>query len=155
MKKQLEQVKQFMLTSGQEVLEVPTIPDLATCNLRFELIREENRELQDAFDKKNIVEVGDALTDLLYVVFGAIIAFGLEDKAVDLFEEVQSSNMSKFCLTEQEAKDTVAHYHSKSKIGDYTYKLHQGKYIILRTIDNKVMKSINYSPANLTKIINN
>ena len=88
-----ERVKQFMETFGQEVKSSPEFPDQKTQELRVELIREELTELQEAIDANDIVEVADALTDLLYVVYGAGAAFGIDLDAC--FEEVHDSNMSK------------------------------------------------------------
>lgn len=88
-----DRVKQFMDTFGQEVKSSPEFPDQKTQELRVELIREELTELQEAIDANDIVEVADALTDLLYVVYGAGLAFGIDLDAC--FEEVHDSNMSK------------------------------------------------------------
>ena len=86
-------VKTFMQIFGQEVKNKPSFPDLKIQNLRFELIKEELEELKVALNKKNLKEVADALTDILYVTYGAGHAFGIDlDKC---FDEVQSSNMSK------------------------------------------------------------
>ncbi|KPU83119.1 phosphoribosyl-ATP diphosphatase [SAR11 cluster bacterium PRT-SC02] len=86
-------VKKFMQTFGQEVKKNAEFPDEKIIKLRFELIKEELDELKDAIDKRDIKEVADALTDILYVTYGAGHAFGINlDKC---FEEVQNSNMSK------------------------------------------------------------
>ena len=86
-------VKKFMETFGQQVKEKAEFPDHKITSLRYELIREELKEFKEAIDKKDISEVADALTDILYVTYGAGHAFGIDlDKC---FEEVQSSNMSK------------------------------------------------------------
>ena len=88
-----ESVKKFMETFGQEVRTNASFPNNKITNLRLDLIREELSELQEAVDKKDLKEVADALTDLLYVTYGAGHAFGIDlDKC---FEEVQNSNMSK------------------------------------------------------------
>ena len=78
---------------GQEVKNKPSFPETKIQNLRFELIKEELEELKVALDQKNLKEVADALTDILYVTYGAGHAFGIDlDKC---FDEVQASNMSK------------------------------------------------------------
>ena len=88
-----ENVRKFMKTFGQEVKEKAGFPDDKITSLRYELIKEELNELKDAIDSKDIKEVADALTDILYVTYGAGHAFGINlDKC---FEEVQNSNMSK------------------------------------------------------------
>ena len=86
-------VKKFMKTFGQEIKEKASFPNDKITSLRYELIKEELDELKEAIDKKDIKEVADALTDILYVTYGAGHAFGIDlDKC---FEEVQNSNMSK------------------------------------------------------------
>ena len=88
-----EKVKTFMKTFGQEVKEKSSFSSDKINELRFNLIKEELEELRIAIDTKNLVEVADALTDILYVTYGAGHAFGINlDKC---FEEVQQSNMSK------------------------------------------------------------
>ena len=88
-----EKVKTFMKTFGQEVKEKSSLSSDKINELRFNLIKEELEELRIAIDTKNLVEVADALTDILYVTYGAGHAFGIDlDKC---FDEVQQSNMSK------------------------------------------------------------
>ena len=88
-----ESVKKFMKTFGQEVKEKADFPSNKITTLRYDLISEELAELKEAIDKKDIKEVADALTDILYVTYGAGHAFGIDlDKC---FDEVQKSNMSK------------------------------------------------------------
>ena len=86
-------VKEFMKTFGQEVLNKPSFPDKKVVNLRLDLIKEELNELEEAIEKNNLVEVADALTDILYVTYGAGHAFGINLDSC--FDEVQRSNMSK------------------------------------------------------------
>ena len=88
-----EKVKIFMQTFGQEVKNKPSFSSEKINNLRYELIKEELDELKEALDNKDLLEVADALTDILYVTYGAGHAFGINlDKC---FDEVQKSNMSK------------------------------------------------------------
>ena len=88
-----ESVKKFMKIFGQEVKEKAEFPTDKITSLRYDLIQEELDELKEAIDNKDIKEVADALTDILYVTYGAGHAFGINlDKC---FAEVQSSNMSK------------------------------------------------------------
>ena len=86
-------VKEFMKTFGQEVLNKPSFPDKKVVNLRLDLIKEELNELEEAIKKNDLVEVADALTDILYVTYGAGHAFGINLDSC--FDEVQRSNMSK------------------------------------------------------------
>ena len=88
-----EKVKIFMQTFGQEVKNKPSFSSEKINNLRYDLIKEELEELKEALDKKDLIEVADALTDILYVTYGAGHAFGIN--LDDCFEEVQQSNMSK------------------------------------------------------------
>ena len=86
-------VKKFMQTFGQEVKNKPAFPEEKIQNLRIKLIDEELKEFREAIKNKDIVEVADALTDILYVTYGTGHAFGIDlDKC---FHEVQNSNMSK------------------------------------------------------------
>ena len=88
-----EKVRRFMKTFGQEVKNKADFPSEKIVDLRYKLIEEELEELKEAIDKKDLKEVADALTDILYVTYGAGHAFGINlDKC---FEEVQNSNMSK------------------------------------------------------------
>ena len=86
-------VKKFMETFGQEVKKKPEFPSEKIVKLRYDLIKEELDEFEEAIKSKNLTEVADSLTDILYVTYGAGIAFGIDlDKC---FDEVQRSNMSK------------------------------------------------------------
>ena len=103
-----ERVKKFMLTFGQEIKEKASFPEDKIASLRYELIEEELGELKDAIEKKDIKEVADALTDILYVTYGAGHAFGINlDKC---FLEVQNSNMSKL------GSDGKPIYNDKGKV---------------------------------------
>ena len=118
-----ESVKKFMQTFGQEVKIKAIFPNDKITKLRLDLIREELSELEEAIEKKDIKEVADALTDILYVTYGAGHAFGINlDKC---FEEVQNSNMSKLDVS--------------------------GKPIFNES--GKVMKGPNYFKPNLSKFI--
>ena len=103
-----ESVKKFMETFGQEVKKKAEFPDDKITTLRYDLIKEELGELREALENKDIKEVADALTDILYVTYGAGHAFGINlDKC---FEEVQNSNMSKL------GKDGKPIYNEKGKV---------------------------------------
>ena len=119
-----EKVKLFMLTYGQEVKTKSEFSDDKTNKLRVDLIKEELDELTNAMKEKDLIEVADALTDILYVTYGAGHAFGIDlDKC---FDEVQNSNMS--------------------KLGD------DGKPIYNES--GKVMKGPNYFKPDLSKFLN-
>ena len=103
-----ERVRKFMKTFGQEVKEKAEFPSDKITSLRYELIKEELAEFKDALEKKDIKEVADSLTDILYVTYGAGHSFGIDlDKC---FEEVQNSNMSKL------GKDGKPIYNDKGKV---------------------------------------
>ncbi len=88
-----QKVKAFMKTFGQEIKEKAGFPNEKIIKLRYDLIKEELEELKEAIEQKDIIEIADALTDILYVTYGAGHAFGINlDKC---FNEVQESNMSK------------------------------------------------------------
>ena len=118
-----DDVKKFMKAFGQPVKTKPNFPDEKTINLRFDLIREELSELEQAIKAKDLIEVADALTDILYVTYGAGCAYGIDlDKC---FKEVQRANMSKL------GTDGKPIYNEKGK----------------------VMKGPNYSPPNLKQFV--
>jgi len=118
-----ENVKKFMLTFGQKIKIKAEFPDEKTMQLRYDLIKEELNELEQAMKTKNLKEVADALTDILYVTYGAGCAYGINlDKC---FKEVQRSNMSKLGANGQPI------YNEKGK----------------------VMKGPNYSEPNLKQFI--
>ena len=116
-------VKTFMNTYGQEVKNTPEFPDSKIVQLRIDLIQEELNELKEAINNNDIIEVADALTDILYVTYGAGHSFGIDLDSC--FNEVQNSNMS--------------------KLGD------DGKPIYNES--GKVMKGPNYFKPNIKKII--
>jgi predicted HAD superfamily Cof-like phosphohydrolase len=149
----LESVSEFHKTFGAPILETPQIPSKERCELRVSLLQEELNELKEAIEKGDVVEVADALADLQYVLSGAVLEFGLGDKFNTLFDEVQRSNMSKACNSQQEAIETLLHYKKKDGT-EGIYKEEEGKWLVYRKEDNKVLKSVNYSPANLLDIIN-
>ena len=118
-----DDVKIFMKTFGQIVRTKAEFPDEKTMQLRFDLIKEELDELEEAMKSKDLIEVADALTDILYVAYGAGCAYGIDlDKC---FKEVQRSNMSKL------GKDGKPIYNEK----------------------RKVMKGPNYTKPDLSKFI--
>lgn len=148
----LNQVAEFHRTFKHPILTSPTIPAENRCRLRVALLAEELKELEVAILNNDIVEVADALCDLQYVLSGAILEFGLGDKFKALFDEVQRSNMSKTCQSEEEAQQTVEHYLKKDGTECY-YQKEGAHWLVYRKGDNKTIKSINYSPADLRKIV--
>ena len=103
-----ESVRKFMETFGQEIKKKAEFPNIKITELRYALIKEELGELKEAIENKDIKEVADALTDILYVTYGAGHAFGINlDKC---FNEVQKSNMSKL------SADGKPIYNDKGKV---------------------------------------
>ncbi len=147
----LNQVAEFHRTFKHPILDSPTIPDEKRSALRVALLAEELKELEEAIADKDIVAVADALCDLQYVLSGAVLEFGLGEKFRALFDEVQRSNMSKTCKDEKEAQDTVAHYEAKNTPCYYTKSGEH--YLVFRSADNKTLKSINYSEADLKSLL--
>ena len=148
----LNQVAQFHKTFKHPIEEKPIIPSKERCDLRVSLIAEELKELQEAIADKDLVEIADALCDIQYVLSGAVLEFGLGQKFKTLFDEVQRSNMSKTCKSKEEAEATQAHYKATKGVDSYIQK--QGEvYLVYRQADNKALKSINYSPADLKTIL--
>ena len=118
-----ESVKKFMKTFGQEIRENASFPSDKITSLRYDLIKEELEELKEAMHNKDIKEVADALTDILYVTYGAGHAFGINlDKC---FKEVQNSNMSKL------GSDGKPIYNDKGKVmkGPDYFKPDLGKFV--------------------------
>lgn len=150
---QLIQVAEFHRTFKHPILREAKFPSEERCKLRANLIAEELQELRDAIDKKDFVGAADALTDIQYVLFGAVLEFGLAPMFTDLFNEVHRSNMSKVCETEDEALATMQYYRAKYGIGSRMEKADDGRWLVFREPDNKTLKSIKYSRADLEGII--
>jgi len=148
----IKMVEEFHKTFNAPVLEKPQIPSKERCDLRINLMQEELNEIKEAIENDDLVEISDGLCDLMYVLAGSILEFGLGEKFVDLFHEVQRSNMSKACENQQEAISTLSHYKKKDGTEGY-YKEVNGKWVVYRNGDNKVLKSIGYSPASLKIIL--
>lgn len=148
----LRMVADFHTTFQHPILPEPSIPDEERCNLRIALIAEELKELEAAIRDKDIVEVADALCDIQYVLSGAILEFGLAAKFHELFAEVQRSNMSKACASEDEARQTIEYHRNKDGTECY-YRREGEKWLVYRKSDNKTIKSVGYSPADLKKIL--
>ena len=149
----LGMVGDFHLLFNAPILPTPQIPSTERCNLRINLMQEELDEIKEAIENNDLVEVADGLCDLMYVLCGSIHEFGLGDKFVELFNEVQRSNISKGCNSELDAQATIEHYKQKDGTKGY-YKENNGKWLVYRKEDDKVLKSVKYSPADLKKIIN-
>ena len=140
----VNEVEEFNATMGKPNNYEPTIPEKKEWQFVYDFILEELEEYKHACETGDIVEVLDALCDIAYVSLGnGTMLHGLKNKIWPAYQEVQGSNMSKACSSEEEAQATVetrskeqgepCHY---EKVGEY--------YIVYRTRDRKVMKNINY-----------
>jgi hypothetical protein len=145
----VSEVEEFNKTFGKPNNYSPTIPEEEwQSKFVYDFINEENNELREAYQSKDIVGVLDAILDLTYVSLGnAAMLFGLKDKIGPGYAEVQASNMSKVCKTQEEAEETIK---LRSKQHGKCHWEQQGEYfIVYRSKDRKVMKSINYFAPNL------
>ena len=147
----VSEVETFNATMGKPNNYEPIIPEKKEWMFVYDFILEELEEYKHACETGDIVEILDALCDIAYVSIGnGAMLHGLKDKLWDAYQEVQASNMSKACISEEEAQQTVerrsqeqgepCHY---EKVGEY--------YIVYRTRDRKVMKNINYFRPDLKK----
>ena len=147
----VNEVEEFNRTFGKPNNYEPTIPEEKEWKFVYDFCIEEINEYREACENGNIVEILDALCDIAYVTLGnGVMLHGLKDKIWPAYQEVQASNMSKSCKTKKEAKETVAvraeeqgeecHF---EKVGD--------RYVVYRTRDRKVMKSINYFRPDLVQ----
>lgn len=148
----LNQVARFHQTFHHPVEPKPTIPADDRCRLRVALLEEELAEFKKAIADRDLTEIADALCDLQYVLSGAVLEFGLGEKFVDLFDEVQRSNMSKSCATREEAEATQKYYREERGFDSYI-RQSGDVFLVFREGDHKTLKSVNYSPANLHRII--
>ena len=148
----LNKVAEFHRTFKHPILNTPGIPTAKRCDLRVSLLLEEMKELQEAINNNDLVEVADALCDIQYVLAGAILEFGLGEKFKELFDEVHRSNMSKACKSLEEANQTIEHYKTNEQSDAY-WKEEESLFLVFRENDHKTLKSINYSPADLKSIL--
>ena len=148
----LNGVCRFHETFELPVLQSPQIPDEDRCKLRINLLEEELNELKDAIRDNDLVEVADALCDIQYVLSGAILEFGLGNRFAELFDEVQRSNMSKVCPTLAIAQQTLEYYQAEKDTEGYIVE-RDGQFLVYRKSDQKVLKSIEYSPADLAGML--
>jgi len=145
----VDEVEEFNALMGKPNNYEPTIPERKEWEFVYDFILEELEEYREACEKGDIVEVLDALCDITYIATGnGTMLHGLKDKIWPAYQEVQASNLSKACQTEDEAKATVIQRSSEQgeechyeQVGDY--------FIVYRSRDRKVMKNVNYFRPNL------
>ena len=151
----VDEVEEFNKVFGKPNNYEPTIPEKKEWQFVYDFIQEELEEYREACENGDIVEVLDALCDIAYVSLGnGTMLHGLKDKIWPAYQEVQASNMSKACQTEEEAVQTVSQRSEEQGEACHFEKVADGRYIVYRTRDRKVMKSINYFRPNLKKFFN-
>ena len=149
---QLEKVKEFQKLFELPILDKPQLIDKKRAWFRISLIEEELTELKEAVNANELVEVADALCDLQYVLLGAVLEFGMGEKFVEMFNEVHRSNMSKACNDILEAIETQKYYLVERQTETHIKQVGD-KYFVLRLSDNKVLKSVAYSPAEFNQFL--
>ena len=148
----VDEVEIFNATFGKPNNYEPTIPEKKEWQFVYDFIQEELEEYREACERGDIVEVLDALCDIAYVSIGnGTMLHGLKDKIWPAYQEVQASNMSKACKTEEEAIQTVSQRSKEQGEACHFEKVAEGRYIVYRSRDRKVMKSINYFSPDLSK----
>ena len=141
----VDEVEIFNNTFGKPNNYEPTIPAKKEWQFVYDFILEELEEYREACERGDIVEVLDALCDITYVSLGnGTMLHGLKDKIWPAYQEVQASNMSKACTTEEEAILSVSKRSEEQGEACHFEKIAEGRYIVYRSRDRKVMKSINY-----------
>jgi len=146
----ISEVETFNKTMGKSYQnrDIPTIND-EDADFVVNFIDEELQELKEAIAERDIVGIFDALLDITYVGLGnGALVFGLNDKIEAGYAEVQASNMSKSCESIEEAEETVR-IRSEQQGEECHYEQVGDRYVVYRTRDNKVMKSINYFAPDL------
>ena len=147
----ISEVEKFNAITGKSNNYNPTIPDEKEWMFVYNFILEELEEYKHACETGNIVEVLDALCDITYVSLGnGAMLHGLKDKVWQAYQEVQASNLSKACTSEEEAQETVRVRSEEQKTPCHYEKVGQ-YYIVYRSSDKKVMKNINYFRPDLTQ----
>ena len=150
----VSEVEEFNNTFGKPNNYEPTIPEEKEWKFVYDFILEELEEYREACERGDIVEVLDALCDIAYVSIGnGTMLHGLKDKIWPAYQEVQASNLSKACSSEEEALETVRVRTEEQGEECYFEKVAEGRYIVYRKRDKKVMKSINYFRPNLKQFI--
>ena len=148
----VNEVEEFNATFGKPNNYEPIIPEKKEWQFVYDFILEELEEYREACERGDIVEVLDALCDITYVSLGnGAMLHGLKDKIWPAYQEVQGSNMSKACKTEEEAVLTVSQRSKEQGEACHFEKLEEGRYIVYRSRDRKVMKSINYYRPDLSQ----
>ena len=151
----VDEVEIFNDTFGKPNNYEPTIPAKKEWQFVYDFILEELEEYREACENGDIVEVLDALCDIAYVSLGnGTMLHGLKNQIWPAYQEVQASNMSKACKTEEEAIQSVSQRSKEQGEACHFEKVTEGRYIVYRSRDMKVMKSVNYFRPNLKQFFN-
>ena len=147
----VNEVEEFNRTFGKPNNYEPKIPEKKEWQFVYDFVLEELEEYRQACENGDIVEVLDALCDIAYVSLGnGTMLHGLKDKIWPAYQEVQDSNMSKSCITKKEAMETVT-IRSQEQAEPCHFEKVGNRYVVYRTRDKKVMKSINYFRPDLKR----
>ena len=147
----ISEVEEFNAVMGKPNNYTPVIPDEKEWMFVYNFVLEELEEYKHACKQGDIVEVLDALCDIAYVSLGnGTMLHGLKDKLWPAYQEVQASNLSKACSSEEEAQETVRVRSAEQKEPCHYEKVDK-YYIVYRTRDRKVMKNVNYFRPDLTQ----
>jgi predicted HAD superfamily Cof-like phosphohydrolase len=147
----VSEVEEFNAVMGKPNNYTPVIPDEKEWMFVYNFVLEELEEYKHACEQGDIVEVLDALCDIAYVSLGnGTMLHGLKDKLWPAYQEVQASNLSKACSSEEEAQETVR-VRSAEQEEPCHYEKVDKYYIVYRTRDRKVMKNVNYFRPDLTQ----
>jgi len=144
----ISEVETFNKLFGKLNNKVPTIPEKIERDFIYNFILEELDEYKHAAEEGDIVEVLDAFCDIMYVLSAGIMAFGLKDKFLAAYNEVQASNLSKSCATEEEA-DATAKFRAAASQRPCHFEKRGDKFVVYRSEDRKVQKSLSYFAPNL------
>ena len=151
----VSEVEQFNKLMNKPNNYEPTIPGKKDWQFVIDFVKEELEEYEQAGKNGDIVEILDALCDIAYVSIGnGTMLHGLKDKIWPAYQEVQASNLSKACQSQEEARLTVEK-RSKEQGEPCHWEEVSDMYIVYRTRDRKVMKSINYFRPDLEKFFTN
>jgi len=150
----ISEVEQFNLAMGKPEANnyEPTLSTKEAQDFIYNFIKEELDEYRQSCEDGDIIGIADALGDIMYVLCNGILVHGLKDKFIDIYNEIQSSNMSKSCETEEIAKQTVEHIQNIKGYPCYYEKVDNG-WVVYRSSDKKVQKSIKYFKPNLKQFI--
>ena len=151
----IDEVEVFNIAMGKPEANnyEPTLSTKEHQEFVYNFILEELEEYKEACEQEDIIGIADALGDIMYVLCNGILVHGLKNKFNDIYQEIQRSNMSKICETEEIANQTVNYILNTKGIDCYHEKV-DNHWVVYRSTDKKVQKSIKYSKPNLKQFLN-